>query len=175
MSRPGFSLVELLVVFVVVALLLGISLPLLARARTHQRATACLSNLRQVAQGFHLYADANDGYLPDEWSEYSWDGLVAPYLGSERVFICPAEDEGLSEGLGTTYDWRDIFQVDPDVPAASLGGLKLANVKDTSLVLVFEIGQGWHDTGWINAASVDTSARPWQDAEFDANLKVPVR
>ena len=62
--RRGFTLVELLVVIGVIALLIGLLLPTLARARAAARDVACLSNLRQVHAGLIFYADASGGRVP---------------------------------------------------------------------------------------------------------------
>jgi prepilin-type N-terminal cleavage/methylation domain-containing protein/prepilin-type processing-associated H-X9-DG protein len=64
--RPSraFTLVELLVVIGIVALLVGILLPSLARARESARATQCLSNMRQVGMAFTMFASDHGGHLP---------------------------------------------------------------------------------------------------------------
>lgn len=62
--RRGFTLVELLVVIGIIAVLIGILLPSLNRARAAAKGTQCLSNLRQMMTGLIMYADANHGYLP---------------------------------------------------------------------------------------------------------------
>jgi prepilin-type N-terminal cleavage/methylation domain-containing protein len=61
--RLGFSLVELLVVIGLVAVLLGILLPVLAGAREGSRSTICLSNLRQLGMALQRYSDDQNGYL----------------------------------------------------------------------------------------------------------------
>lgn len=63
-QRQGFTLVELLVVIGVVALLIGMLLPALTRAREAANRTACLSNLRQVYTAFNLYAMDNRDQVP---------------------------------------------------------------------------------------------------------------
>lgn len=63
--RRAFTLIELLVVIAVIALLIGILLPALGSARNTARGTACLSNFRQLALGWTMYADENkDTMLP---------------------------------------------------------------------------------------------------------------
>ena len=62
--RGGFTLVELLVVIGIIALLIGILLPTLGRARDAAKTIACLSNQRQIGQGMIFYINDWDGALP---------------------------------------------------------------------------------------------------------------
>ncbi len=63
-TSTGFTLVELLVVIGIIALLLGILLPSLNRARQSAREVQCASNLRQWGIGYTMYVDSNKGKLP---------------------------------------------------------------------------------------------------------------
>jgi prepilin-type processing-associated H-X9-DG protein len=63
-NRVGFTLVELLVVIGIIALLIGILLPALSKARAAANEAVCMSNLRQWGVGLQIYADQNKGCLP---------------------------------------------------------------------------------------------------------------
>lgn len=65
MRRAGFTLIELLVVIAIVAVLAAILFPVFARAKEAAKKSACLSNLRQVGIGLHLYMEDADDRMPD--------------------------------------------------------------------------------------------------------------
>src|SRR5690349_10891085 len=63
-ARSGFTLVELLVVIGIIAVLIGILLPTLNRAREQSRSAVCMNNLRQLGIAYMMYANDNNGWLP---------------------------------------------------------------------------------------------------------------
>ena len=61
----GFTLIELLVVISIIAVLMGILMPSLRKAREQAQRTACAANLKASAQAGVMFADGNDGLFPE--------------------------------------------------------------------------------------------------------------
>lgn len=82
-TQNGFTLVELMVVIGIIAVLIGLLLPALGKARAAALSTACQSNLRQLYLAQNLYADDFDRYTRvnffGNYSE-SWLPALLPYL-----------------------------------------------------------------------------------------------
>lgn len=98
--RRGFSLVELLVVIGIIALLIGILLPVIGRAREHARRAKCLANLRSIGQQMFAYANNNRDRLPNGNPPRTWvdpggaDWVMVQFaedLRAAGVFHCPSD------------------------------------------------------------------------------------
>ncbi len=112
----GFTLIELLVVVAIIAVLVALLLPALAKARGQAKLVICQSNLKQMGIGLQIYADDNHDQFPvGRWKpggypwaagwgayELTWDGftdakagriglgMLYPGYVDARVFYCPA-------------------------------------------------------------------------------------
>ena len=115
----AFTLIELLVVIAVIALLMGILLPVLSRVRMQAKALACQGNLRQFGMGLYAYAAENDGEAPHIWGEDrgsaspGWEQVFLLGVDSNEVLLCPraAKTRRDRGGRGSTfyawkYEWR---------------------------------------------------------------------
>lgn len=83
-GRTGFTLVELLVVIGIIAVLISILLPALAKARRAAMDVQCMANLKQIGSAVMMYVNDNQGWLP--WSEFDGDASN----GAGYVYAVPS-------------------------------------------------------------------------------------
>jgi prepilin-type N-terminal cleavage/methylation domain-containing protein/prepilin-type processing-associated H-X9-DG protein len=113
----AFTLVELLVVLVIISILAALLLPGLGRAKESGKATACLSNLRQMGIALQLYTQDHNNRLPfmrdkslSTTNELpSPDMVLSNYLGNVRVLQCPSDRQRLFQTTGSSYSWNSLL------------------------------------------------------------------
>jgi len=110
--KRGFTLIELLVVVGVIALLIGILLPILHRVRKQARSVVCQSNLRQWGVIFRAYTASSEGRLPDQGFEtIMHTDLWMRWLGqgrdnAKRIRLCPeASKPAQPISSKNTFNW----------------------------------------------------------------------
>jgi prepilin-type N-terminal cleavage/methylation domain-containing protein/prepilin-type processing-associated H-X9-DG protein len=109
--RRGFTLVELLVVTSIIALLTGILVPCVGKAKSIAKRTVCLSNLHSAAIAFRLYLDDNHHLMPPA-ARYPSLGLndkrpiaeyLMPFIKDDKALRCPADDGHRRAGRTERY------------------------------------------------------------------------
>lgn len=146
----GFTLIELLVVISIIALLVGILLPALSKARDASYQAKDLANMRGLIQAVNTYSTDNNTYIPNaqrgktlrpfgdltlpSWSSFPsdlgnthWTGIliVQGYAPNNKIFVSP------KHSTGGWAPWNYEFAADPE----TLGHGQQANYMPPSTIV----------------------------------------
>jgi prepilin-type N-terminal cleavage/methylation domain-containing protein/prepilin-type processing-associated H-X9-DG protein len=166
--KKAFTLIELLVVIAIIAILAAILFPVFAKAKEAAKATACMSNMKQIGLGLQMYVnDVDDrmffranwqnsrsGYIHltgNASNQEKWWNMVAPYIKSNQIFRCPSDSQPTASA-----DVNGNLDIPRSYIAISCAeSLNLSSLDDPVDTMVVTEKWGSHTDSWIEPFNGD--------------------
>jgi prepilin-type N-terminal cleavage/methylation domain-containing protein/prepilin-type processing-associated H-X9-DG protein len=177
-GRPGvskaFTLIELLVVIAIIAILAGMLMPVLSKAKAKGQAIACGNNLKQMQLAWQLYTDENNEVMPLNWipNGAGAGGILRNLPGS--WVLGSAGGNGTDLDLtnitaGTLYSYvgnTRVYRCPADQTKVAVGNGKQAGVIRSFATLSALNSKGWYYDSTLAPA-------PWLECDKLSVIQTP--
>jgi prepilin-type N-terminal cleavage/methylation domain-containing protein len=169
-QRRGFTLIELLVVIAIIAILAGMLLPALAKAKVKGQTASCSGNLKQIGLAITMYVDENSEKLPyagiylnTGTPAWSWDDIISGYLGQNLSAVAQRGNFLQYNVYGIRFP---VLKCPSDkVPLDSVSGPGFANYNGSKRTY----SMPRHNMGALTIGGVAAvAARDWEPASENA-------
>ncbi|MBI2926527.1 MAG: prepilin-type N-terminal cleavage/methylation domain-containing protein [Verrucomicrobia bacterium] len=137
-TSAGFTLIELLVVIAIIAILAGMLLPVLAKAREKGKSASCINNLRQMGIAARIYADDHDSRFCYTFQvrgnndfRKAWFNFLQPYQQTTNLLLCPSKSKKFKELIALYPSERSEKAISNYGANFKLGGCDWPGIWDT--------------------------------------------
>ena len=172
--KRGFTLIELLVVIAIIAILAGLFLPALAKAKQKGQSTICLNELKQAGLAMLMFSDENDDMIPrgsagnstrgwPELMSYMSEGGTEKNHRNIKIFMCPSypiPNNIPNKGQVVTYVVNAWDTASATCTSSPTGLSKITNFNFPSDSAYLLDNEGGTDNQGINCAGYARPARP---------------
>lgn len=114
-NKRAFTLIELLVCIAIIAILAGMLLPSLSRAKQAGQRIQCINNLHQLGIATTIFVDDNEGFFPRRQFPNAWPAQMAQNIGNKNIMVCPSDRPNVppTMGIGMSDPVLYPFDVSP--------------------------------------------------------------